>query len=624
MSDIIHLLPDSVANQIAAGEVIQRPASVVKELLENAVDAKATSIELIIKDSGRTLIQVVDNGIGMSDTDARLCFERHATSKIIQVEDIFTLHTKGFRGEALASIAAIAHVELKTKTSSSDIGTHLALSGSQCTEQTPCQCETGTSFAVKNLFYNVPARRNFLKSDNVEYSHIVEEFVRIALVHPEISFSLYHNDKQEHHLPKSSLKQRIINYFGSNYNERLLPLEQESELVNISGFIGKPESARKTRGEQYLFVNERFIRHPYFHHAICNAMEELIPAKHFPTYFIYLEVDPAQIDINIHPTKTEVKFKEEKFIYSILRSTVKHSLGNFNLSSQQIDFDNISPIDFSAIGGNKTPKEPKIHTNPDYNPFSTQKPEGKIFKTSSPFKNNKQDEVAWSKIYEGLKENIPDEILPYITDEQLKLHDDLENKIHNEEEEEISETMLFQTLNKYIVVRIMSGFMIVDQEAASERILYERFLERINQQKIDIQKLLFPESLTFAPQDAAIISELLPDFTSLGFDMEVFGKNTFILNGIPADFKENDVQKVMEGLLESYKNNLISLRLSRKNNLAHSMAKTLCVKKGKTLTYEGMSEIIRLLLTSEAPEISPSGKRIFVLYNEKEITHLFQ
>lgn len=623
MADIIHVLPDSVANQIAAGEVIQRPASVVKELIENAVDAKATVIDLILKDSGRTLIKVNDNGIGMSDTDARLCFERHATSKISCVEDLFTLHTKGFRGEALASIAAIAHVELKTKKTDSEIGTHIILEGSQCKEQNPCQCETGTSFAVKNLFYNVPARRNFLKSDNVEYGHIIEEFLRIVLVHPEISFSLYHNEKQELKLPKSSLKQRIVNYFGNNYNERLLPIHQESEVVNIAGFIGKPESARKTRGEQYLFVNERFIKHQYFHHAICSAMEELIPEKHFPTYFIYLEVNPSQIDINIHPTKTEVKFKEEKYIYSILRSTVKYSLGNFNLSSQQIDFENISPIDFSNIPGSGIPKEPKIYTDPDYNPFSSHKPETKALYSPPPFKNKPQSEGAWTKIFESLKENIPEEALPYTPTNQLTLSNDLENNPENEKED-FSECVLFQAVNKYIVTRIKSGFIIIDQEAASERILYEQFLQRMNNQAAEIQKLLFPETLTFSPQDADIISNLINDFIQLGFDIEIFGKNTFILNGIPVDFKNYNIQQVMEQLLESYKNNLISVRLSRKSNLAHSMAKTMCVKKGKMLTQEEMNEIVRLLFMSEAPEISPSGKKICILFNEKEIIHLFQ
>ncbi len=617
MSDIIHILPDSVANQIAAGEVIQRPASVVKELLENAVDAQATVIDLIIKDSGKTLIKVNDNGIGMSDTDARLCFERHATSKITSADDIFGLRTKGFRGEALASIAAIAHVELKTKTENATLGTHIILQGSQCEEQISCQCEKGTSFAVKNLFYNVPARRNFLKSDNVEYAHIRDEFIRVALVHPNIVFSLYHNDKGEYKLPKSTLKQRIVTIFGNNYNERLLSLGQESELVNISGFIGKPETARKTRGEQYLFVNHRYIKHPYFHHAISNAMEELIQANHFPTYFIYLDVDPAQIDINIHPTKTEVKFKEERFIYSILRASVKQSLGSFNLGSHQIDFENISPIDFSSIANGGVPKEPKIHVDPNYNPFTASKPKSStsIF-PPSPFKNKKQDEEAWAKIYESIKENIPEEAIANTQQTELSFNE------NNEKEE--SDFAIFQTLDTYIVVRIKSGFMIINQEAASKRILYDKFMSQMEKkQAADVQKLLFPETLNFSPQDADIIANILNDFILLGFDIEAFGKNTFIVNGIPVGMKETNIQHLIEQLLEVYKNNLISIRLSRRNNLAYSMANTLSVKKNQALLSEEMHEIVRQLFVSESPEISPCGEKICKIFNEKEIANLF-
>ncbi|MDD3331415.1 MAG: DNA mismatch repair endonuclease MutL [Bacteroidales bacterium] len=616
MADIIHLLPDSVANQIAAGEVIQRPASVVKELMENAVDAQADSIELILKDSGKTLIKVNDNGLGMSDTDARLCFERHATSKITSVNDIFTLHTKGFRGEALASIAAIAQVELRTKKKDSEVGTQLLIEGSQCKEQSICQCEKGSSFAVKNLFFNVPARRNFLKSDNVEYNHILDEFLRIALVHPEINFSLFHNDKQEYKLGKSNLKQRIITIFGNSYKERLLPVFQESNLVNISGFIGKPECARKTRGEQYLFVNQRFIKHPYFHHAICSAMDELIPAKHFPTYFIYLEVDPSKIDINIHPTKTEVKFQEEKFIYSILLSSVKHSLGNFNLGSQQIDFDHVSPIDFSQIPLGGTPKNPFIATNPDYNPFSDKKQEAKPMYSPSPFPKKQQSEGAWTKIYESLKENLPQEADKEAIQQKIDTDD-------YEETEESIESVVFQIIHKYIVSRIKSGFMIIDQEAAQERILYEQYMHQLENKTMPVQKLLFPETLSFSPQDADTISHLLNDFLQLGFDIEAFGRNTFILNGLPSGLQTHNIQETMEQILETYKSNMLSLRLSRKNNLAHSLAKTLGVKKGQTLTHEEMQHIIQQLFSCQSPEISPSGKKICAIFSENEILQLF-
>ncbi len=619
MPDIINVLPDNVANQIAAGEVIQRPASVVKELVENAVDAGATCIDIIIKNAGRTLIQVNDNGCGMSETDARLCFERHATSKIKNADDLFNLHTKGFRGEALASIAAIAHVELRSRHAESEIGSSIILEGSSCKGQNPCSNAQGSSFLVKNLFFNVPARRNFLKSDNVEYSHIHEEFLRIAFVHPEIAFTLYHNDKAEYNLPKSTLKQRIINILGNPSKEKLIPIEQTSEIVNITGFIGKPEFAKKTRGEQYMFVNNRFIKHPYFHHAVTSAFEEVIPAKHFPTYFIYFEVDPKSIDVNIHPTKTEIKFQEEKIIYSILRATVKRSIGSFNLGAS-IDFENISPIDFSSIPQKGVPREPVITTRTDYNPFDRkQDPTRGTGRFSAPVKSAKVDD-SWKKIYESIRENIPEESAGSGEGTQTLM----ESILVQEENNTINQPAAFQTLNKYIVTRIKSGFVVIEIEAAMERVLYERYTNNLSEKPQGSQKLLFPETLTFSPQNSDIVNDLLKEFNSLGFDIESFGKNTFILNGIPADLLEENAQEIIEQLLESYKNNLISLKISKKNNLAHSLARSIGKKKNKSLSEEAMQSLISELFAGESPHISPSGRKICITFKENELIRMFE
>ncbi|MDR1792942.1 MAG: DNA mismatch repair endonuclease MutL [Bacteroidales bacterium] len=617
MSDIIQLLPDSIANQIAAGEVIQRPASVVKELIENAVDAGATSIDVIIKDAGRTLIQVIDNGSGMSETDARLCFERHATSKIKKVEDIFNIQTKGFRGEALASIAAVAQVELNTRTADMELGTSVIIEGSKCTQQEACNCAVGTSFIVKNLFFNVPARRNFLKTERAELGHIQDEFIRVALVHANVAFTLNHNGKVIYNLPKSTLKQRIVNTFGSVYNSRIFPLDTQCDVVNVVGFIGKPEFARKTRGEQYLFVNERFIKHPYFNHAVVSAFESVIPQEHFPTYFIYLQVNPQSIDINIHPTKTEVKFQDERLIYSILHSAVKKSIGNFHLNSQ-IDFENVSPIEFSTANIHSQPKIPQTVSNPNYNPFANSG-------GSSGRQNEWKPTVVadgWQKIYESIKENIPE--VP--TQENIE---QIDNQQLVEDTSQISDNVndisLFQTQNKYIIAKTKSGFVVIEQEAALERILFERNIKYIENQPCTSQKLLFPETLVFTVQDAEIINELLSEFTRLGFEIEPFGNNTFILNAVPPELGDKNVQEIIEQSLEAYKNNLLSLKISKKNNLAHSFSRSLChQKKNQILTTEEMQSLVNELFSSQSPQISPSGRKICLLFNENELMRLFR
>jgi DNA mismatch repair protein MutL len=615
MADIINLLPDNIANQIAAGEVIQRPASVVKELVENAVDAGAKNIEIIIKDAGRTSIRIVDDGKGMSQNDARMCFERHATSKIRSAEDLFNLFTKGFRGEALASIAAVAHVDLQTRLKDAELGNRIIIAGSRIEEETVCNCPVGSSFEVKNLFFNLPARRNFLKSDKAEFMHIQDEFLRVALVHPSIAFKLFHNNKPIYNLASGTLKQRITTVFGANYNSKILPIEQQTDIVTISGFIGKPEFARKTRGEQYLFVNDRFIKHPYFNHAIVSAFEEVIPQEHFPTYFIYFQIHPKLIDVNIHPTKTEVKFQEEKFIYPILRASVKKVIGMFHLNGQ-IDFENISPIDFGAIPQNTLPRVPKPCHDPDYNPF---RPPSKNTNVSHASWKPANPSQGWEQIYESLQENIPPE-----AKEQKQLQVDFQTDENEIQESQPRQNSLFQTQNRYIVSKLKSGFIVIDQYAATERILYEKNMSRFENQVNDVQKLLFPETLTFSVQDTDLVEELLPDFLKLGFEIDPFGNHTFIISGVPTDFKNHNLQEEIEHMLESYKNNLLSLKISKKNNLAHSIARSAAEsRKNKPLADEEMQSIVNELFSCSSPQVSPSGRKICILFNETELLNMF-
>lgn len=615
------MLSPVVASQIAAGEVVQRPASVVKELVENAVDAGATKVDLVVKDAGRTLIQVTDDGCGMDTDDAQHCFARHATSKISSADDLFRLQTKGFRGEALASIASIAHVELHTRPADSELGTHLLMEGAECKLNESCSCAKGTTFRVRNLFFNVPARRNFLKSDNVEFSHILDEFLRIVLATPEVAFTLYHNDKQIYDLPKSGLKQRIINVYGKSYNEKLLPLQQESQIVRMEGFIGKPEAARKTKGEQFLFVNRRYFRHPYFHHAITSALEEVLPAEHHPTYFIYFEIDPSKIDVNIHPTKIEVKFQEEKLIYPFLRAAVRHTVGMFNISSN-IDFDNVSPLDFSMVPTGGVPKQPGISYNPNYNPFDPKtyaKSAPKPYEEKpSPFRPQVSD--AWQQIYETLKENTTQ--AEEAEEVQLALPG-TENPDENPEQN-LAQPSLFQWENAYIVTCGASGLLLIDQEAASERVLYERFLRQMERKEpAPVQQLLFPESVNLSPQDAETVKDLLKEFKGMGFDMEPFGRHVLVVRGVPADLLDQPVQQVLEQMMEAYKCNLVSMKWGRKNNLACSMARTMCVKKGKVLSSIEMQEIVRQLSLCGTPAVSPSGGKVFLQFSPAEVQKLF-
>jgi len=605
MSDIIHLLPDSVANQIAAGEVIQRPASAVKELLENAVDAGADDIKLVIKDAGKILIQVIDNGCGMSETDARMSFERHATSKINDAKDLFAIRSLGFRGEALASIAAIAQIELKTKRVEDEVGTCIRIEGSDVKSHEPCSAANGTSFSIKNLFFNIPARRKFLKSNTTELRHIIEEFQRVSLVYPNIRFTFFNESRQLFQLQKSGLKQRIAALFGAAYNTRLVPVEQNTDVVNINGFIGKPEFAKKTRGDQYFFVNGRFIRHPYLNHAIDNAYKELIPSDAFPGYFIYFEINPSEIDINIHPTKTEVNFENNQVIYAMLSSAVKQALGKFNITPS-IDFDVERGIDITPLPKSAEVKQPTVKIDENFNPFDVEVRRGK---TPSFQQHHKPDTRNWQKLYgeEQFTQNR----------QTIESHPENDKKLEFKSPEKEMETgTVFQLHNKYIVSSIKSGLLVIDQQRAHERILFERFVKKLESQKGTSQQQLFPVTIQFSPSDAEILKEIIDELKVLGFDIEDFGENTFIINGNPAEMNNRNISDVLEGIIENFKKNLKDLAKDKKINLAHSMAVNLSIKQGRKLLTEEIISLIDQLFACRMPEVSPDGKptlRIFTM-----------
>ncbi len=609
MPDIIHLLPDSVANQIAAGEVVQRPSSVVKELLENALDAKASHIQLIVKDAGKTLIQVIDNGSGMSETDARLSFERHATSKIKDANDLFTIKTMGFRGEALASIAAIAHVELKTKLHDQSLGSHIIIEGSEIKSQEVCQFSEGTSIAVKNLFYNVPARRNFLKSDILEANHITEEFIRVAIINPHITFTYHHNGKLIYHLEKSNHKQRIVNILGKGYNEKLIPVEQETNIVRFHGFIGKPEFAKKTRGEQYFFVNNRYFKHSYFFHAIDNAFKELLPDKSFPAYFINFEIDPKEIDINIHPTKTEIKFQDEKTIYALLRSVVKQSIGKFNISPT-LDFEIEQSLTLNPPPKDYNFKPPTIRINPEFNPFD--KKNTRSYQAENQNQREINNKNNWENLY---KESNSSFDLPK---ENIEIQQKIETKEHDEKT--TSSISFFQLQNSYIAATIKSGLLVIDQQRAHERILFDQFMNSIENQHSTSQQQLFPQTIVFSPADAALIKELKKDLYYLGFDIEDFGINTFVVNGSPSEWVDENPQNMIERMLENYKKNLIDLKIDKKMNLSLAMARNMAIKHGKKLEKEEIQNLIDRLFACKIPYQSPSGKKVLFTLTLDELS----
>jgi len=616
MSSIIQLLPDHVANQIAAGEVVQRPASVVKELLENAIDAGANDIKLIVKDGGKTLIQVIDNGIGMNVTDARLCFERHATSKIRFAEDLFNLNTKGFRGEALASIVAIAHVEMKTKQEQDEFGTHLVLEGSKILSQEAIVTPKGTSLIVKNLFFNIPARRNFLKSDTVEMRHIVDEFHRIALAHPKIAFFLFSNGTELFHLPSSNLRQRIVNVFGGKINEKLVPINEETKIVKIKGFIGKPEFSRKTKGEQFFFVNDRFIKNGYLHHALINAYEGLLKEGMQPSYFIYLEVPPNTLDINIHPTKTEVKFDNDQILYAILRSAVKHSLGQFNVVPT-LDFDKDENLNIPYSFRNKTSKTPTIEVASDFNPFKSESNAKSSFLANHYKKTTEQ--AKWEGLYIGLKDKKFDQIV-HTEQEQI-----LESLFHEEDSEEHTESFAktYQMHRKYIISPIKSGIILINQQRAHERILYEEILKNITFSKSITQKMLFPIEMVFSTNEMTLLKELIPSLEQLGFEFERIEKDKIILSGLPININENQVNQTLERLIFDLKEGIPENSFSQNDGIAKSMAKSLAIKNGTRLSEKEQSNIIDMLFVCKEPDVSPFGKKVFITMTLDELDRKF-
>jgi DNA mismatch repair protein MutL len=609
MADIIQLLPDHVANQIAAGEVVQRPASVVKELLENAIDAGATTIKLLVKNAGKTLIQVIDDGKGMSVTDARLSFERHATSKIKVADDLFNLHTKGFRGEALASIAAIAHVEMKTKQASDELGTLLTIEGSVFTSQDVVATPKGSSIAVKNLFFNIPARRNFLKSDTVELRHIIDEFHRIVLAHPNLSFSMYHNGSDLFNLLKGNFRQRIVNTFGGKTNEKLVPVEETTEVLTISGFVGKPEYSKKSRGEQFFFVNNRFIKSPYLNHAISAAFEGVLQPGKQPSYFLNLKVDPKSIDINIHPTKTEIKFDDEQTIYAILRAAVKHSLGQFSIAPV-LDFDRDKNLDtpYGFKGGQST--LPKVEVDRSFNPFSNP--------NQTPPSYSKPKIEAWEGLYVGLESKSNTDNVSQVNYES----DEMTSSIFDDTtEKRVQKT--FQLHNKYIINTIKSGMLVIDQNRAHERILYEEFLHKTTVNEAVSQQLLFPLQLKFSKSDNTILKDIQQALEATGFVFSAFTNESIVLIGLPVGVKESEVHIVFEQLIHDIEHEVPDVNFSISDLLSKTLAKSLAIKNGKKLEHEEQEHIVNSLFSCKEPSISPTNKTVFTTLKVEELDKKF-
>ncbi|MFW6224132.1 MAG: DNA mismatch repair endonuclease MutL [Bacteroidota bacterium] len=621
MSDFIKLLPDSIANQIAAGEVVQRPASVVKELLENSIDAGATDIKLIVKDAGRTLIQVTDNGKGMSENDARMSFERHATSKINNAHDLWALTTMGFRGEALASIASVARVELKTRTEDAPLATEIFMEGSKLESQHACQAPKGTTIAVKNLFFNTPARRNFLKTDNVEKTHVFNEFVRVALAHPQVAFSYYHNNQLITQASRGNLGSRIISLFGGHYKPRLIPVEEDTQIVGIQGYILKPEYAKKRKSEQYFFVNNRFIKSPYLNHAVENGFEELIPNDAYPAFFLFLQIDPAQIDVNVHPTKTEIKFQDEKLIYQIIKATVKRSLGKFNIVPS-LDFERETAFDDVKFDKSRPIVAPVIDVNPDYNPFEQEKSTGNTGKNLAGRANPQQ----WEKLFpqpgkaasSGAKELFAQQE-PQPTQQTIISPD------WQESPDKPQGKKFMHLHGRYILSSIKSGLMIIDQQRAHERILFEKHLKMLESRKAVSQTLLYPEQIKLTEPDADLLREIRTEIASLGFDISDFGHNSYMINAVPSDLADNEnLQLIIESILDNFKKNNASVKLDTRVNLARSLAKSLSVKTGKPLTTEEMNALTDELFSCEMPYQTPSGKPTLNMLGMDEIADKFK
>ena len=602
MPDKIHLLPDSIANQIAAGEVVQRPASVVKELLENAIDSEASNIKVVVKDAGKALVQVIDDGSGMSETDARMSFERHATSKIRKTEDLFSIRTMGFRGEALASIAAVAQVEMTSKKEEPELGTLLKIEASEVKTQEPTSCSKGTSISVKNLFYNIPARRNFLKSNGVEMRHITDEFTRVALSNPQAAFKLYQNDLETYNLPEAKLSQRIVGLFGAAYKEQMVQCDEETQHIIVNGYIGKPESAKKTRGEQFFFVNNRFIKSGYLHHAVLNAFEGLLAPDTHPFYVLFISIDPKHVDVNVHPTKTEIKFDDERTVYGVIRAAVRQSLATHNVMPS-IDFD--QDINFGKF---KTAEAPISTKDQDYTQFRNV-PKGNTENWESLYTDQiKQSKLNYQSPHEASQENV--------------VHK--ESLINNPQETASpAGDSTFQVHGKYIISPIRSGMLLVNQVSAHERILYERFVGQLANRNGHAQQTLFPVNIELNPGDFSLVMEIQDEIKSLGFLFEEFGANSIIINAMPANLPSQNEKDLFEGLIEQFKKNKTELSISKQDNLARAMAKRSTLRESQPLNSQECKAIIDGLFACENPNYAPDGSKTFFILDLKQIETFF-
>jgi len=612
LPDKIVLLPDNIANQIAAGEVIQRPASAVKELLENAVDAGATEVKLIVQDAGKALLQVIDNGVGMSETDARMSFERHATSKIRNIEDLFHIKTMGFRGEALASIAAVAQVELKTKRENDSAGTFLEIENSAVKKQEPVAVPNGTSIAMKNLFFNVPARRNFLKSNAAEMRHIVDEFTRVAMSFPEILFTLTANGQQVFHLEKGSLKQRIVQLLGNSYSTKMVAVKEETDYMNIYGFAGKPDTAKKTRGDQYFFVNKRFIRSPYLNHAVMNAYQDMIPSDSFPMYVLFIDIDPEQVDVNVHPTKQEIKFEDEKIVYAFVQAAVKHGLAHFSITPT-LDFE----LDAS------------IQNLPS---------------VSQPFTSLNREEAVSSSLYKGFTQKHQAHFIERPSSSELKSWKEFYAPVHTESSgfehqtpltplmtmqkskagfEVTEDTELAQVLNTYILFPTDSSFLLVNQQAAHERVLYEQMMAAVDGKPIPTQGSMFPSAIELSPADAVLLTELIPNLSVLGFLIEPFGQNTFLIQGTPADLETGNEKQIIDFTIEQYKHFNVEIKISNREKLIRSLARQRAIKTNVRLTEREMRQLLTDLFQCVPYNIAPDGNPTYLEFKQEQIDRMF-
>lgn len=653
MSDIIQLLPDSVANQIAAGEVIQRPASVIKELVENAIDAGATQVSVLVVDAGRTSIQVIDNGKGMSETDARLAFERHATSKITSAADLFSLHTMGFRGEALASVAAVAQVELKTRQANSDIGTHLSIAASKVTGQEPCSCAVGSNFNVENLFYNVPARRKFLKANSTELKNIVTAFERIALVYPDVTFHLYSNETELYNLKAAGLRQRIVDVLGKRINPMLIPINTKMSICNITGFIGKPESAKKKSLGQFFFVNGRYMKHPYFHKVVMNAYDRLVPEGEQVPYFIYLEVPAENIDVNIHPTKTEIKFENEQDIANVLMATVKESIGMFSQVAT-LDFDNQGRPDIPVFDPNDNVQAPKVEFNPDYNPFNDTPSttpsapidnmpieaaiseglfDSSMMSASTPRTSNSS---ANNLMVEGLRTSNP-ATAPLFPDEETAPESDIfvskanmgantakvsSMALSSDIAQEENTTAHYQYKGKYIMTAVKSGLMIIDQHRAHTRILYEQYLDRVKRQQTQSQKLLFPEMLHLTPSEHISLEKVMPELTALGFELTHMGGDAYAINAMPSGLNGLKADTLLHDMIASTEECTSNVIDDINSSLALSLAQHAAMPYGNVLDNNEMDLLVNQLFACTNFNYTPNGKSIMTILKQTEIEHL--